>query len=95
MENMRSIFGMHQAMNLVRDIWYTEVYEDDQKRTYYIPLEKARTCWCLSKMPIEEPVKNKHLYSQMVFIEFLEFICRLAYIGDFSSVVIAKKSNYQ
>ena len=49
------------------------------KRMIQISDKIAKTCWGLSKMTVKNIEKDHKRTKHMVFVEFLEFICRLAY----------------
>ena len=42
----------------------------------------SKTCWGLSKMTVKNVTKDYYVTQHMVFVEFLEFLCRLAYASS-------------
>ena len=53
--------------------------ERHKKRTLLIDDKIAKTCYGLSKMTVKNLNKDFHRTKHMIFVEFLEFICRVAY----------------
>ena len=81
---MRNTFGILQGCNLIRDAKGAEVIWGGTKQSFFkITLEKTRTCWALSKMTVRDLARDQERTEIMVFVEYLEFLCRVAYIADF------------
>ena len=45
--------------------------------------EALATCWALSKFTIKDMARDFSRTQHMVFVEFLEFICRIAHKAHF------------
>ena len=43
------------------------------------------TCWGLSKITVKDMEKDFDRTKHMVFVEFLEFLCRVAHIAKFEN----------
>jgi hypothetical protein len=53
------------------------------KRIMVISDSALRTCWGLSKFTVRDLVNDVNKYQHMVFVEFLEFVCRVAHVATF------------
>lgn len=60
--------------------------------TKWHPLERilkisdyeVSVCWSLSKLTVKDMKRDYGRTQHMVFVEFLEFICRVAHVAHFS-----------
>ena len=49
----------------------------------YISDEALSTCWALSKLTVKDLSRDQARTQHMIFVEFLEFICRVAHVALF------------
>ena len=49
----------------------------------YISDEALSTCWALSKLTVKDLSRDQARTQHMIFVEFLEFICRVAHAALF------------
>ena len=76
--NGRAIFSAEDSLRICRQIMDQQA-KKRKKRTLHIEDKIATTCYGLSKMTVKNISKDFSRTRHMVFVEFLEFICRIAY----------------
>ena len=78
----RRYFHILQAHRVI-DTTKKQSKEHPLSRNLIVSDFEVTTCWGLSKLVVKDMQTDFDRTSHMVFIEFLEFICRIAHICQF------------
>lgn len=87
--SMKQTFNLESALNLLkaaRDICIYNLEEQGPgeekgkfRCSFHVSMFEIRTCFNLSKMTLKDTA-NAERSQHLAFVEFLEFLCRLAYV---------------
>ena len=80
--NNKRLFSCQRALELLDLIRFVSK-KHALNRPISITDETIRTCWGLSKLTVKDMKRDYGRTQHMVFVEFLEFLCRIAHVTEF------------
>jgi hypothetical protein len=86
---MKSFFGIDQAFSLIKDAREMQIFNNSEVRqSFEVGMYELRTCWYMSKMTmLQDASRQNHMF----FVEFLEYLCRVAWLIEPREISIYDK----